>query len=266
MRFKSLKQLQEKDFIEVKLDDLPEVISIDRYAIEKAFEINRLVNDIYKESVEWYGFTVASREKPESIIDIGLPRNERNIQQYTSINPEMIVDFQDSLPHHLIINGWIHSHASLEFKRFSGTDEANNMTVLDYVSPSLKRPVAKKEIRIKDWSFLVENEYNERDLAKGNVSLITTTKLSSARLLETIFGSFCFCLVIGDDGWHEQKICYKKRGILTGDTLYESTEAELSLFDSGRKLSNSDTASLASKVRENIRPLTNSPPEHLERM
>ncbi len=267
MRLKSLKQLDRTKLIEVELGRLPERILIDRYALDKAFKISRLVTELREESIEWYGFTIGERKRPEEVVDIGLPENERNAQQYTSINPEMILDFQDSLPGHLLINGWIHSHADLEFKRFSGTDELNNRTVLEYVSPSLKKPVAKKEIRIEDWSFLEENKYGKRDLAKGSVSLITDTKISSARLLETVFGSFCFCIVIGDNGWHEQKICYKKRGILTGDTGYECLEeAELVLFDSGRKLVDSEMESLASKVRESIRPVTSPPPERLERM
>lgn len=266
MRFKSLREIEREKPLEIKLDGLPREIKIDLYAKEKAFMISELVRDIHEESVEWYGFTLASKENPESIIDIGLPRNEQNVQQYTSINPEMIEQYQESLPEYLIINGWIHSHASLEFKRFSGTDEENNITVLEYVSPSLKKPIAKKEVKVKKWSFLIENEFGDEKLREGNVCLITDVPVSTARLLETIYGSFCFCLVIGDDGWHEQQIYYKKRGILTGETFYDTHEAELAVFDSGRKLFRSEITTLAEKVRENIRPVTSPPPEQIERM
>ena len=266
MRFKSLKEIKKEKPLEVELDVLPDKIEIDRYAMEKAFKISELVQDIHGESVEWYGFTIAYRREPGRITDIGLPRNEKNAQQYTSINSEMISEYQESLPEHLIINGWIHSHADLEFKRFSGTDEDNNLTVLEYAALSLKKPIAKKEVKIREWNFLRENDFNEKDLKDGNAVLITDVPVSRARLLETIYGSFCYCLVIGDDGWHQQKILYKKRGILTGVTFYDSSEADLDIIDTGRKITRSEVVMLRERVRENIHPLTSPPSERLERM
>ncbi len=266
MRFKSLDQLHRGKPLKIELDRLPDAIPIDRYALEKAFKISELVTEIYGESVEWYGFTIGQKAESECIIDIAIPRNEQNIKQYTSVEPAVIAQYQDSLPEYLIINGWIHSHASLEFKRFSGTDEQNSRAVLEYVSPLLRKPVAKKEIVIENWAFLVEKNHDEEDLKAGNVSLITDVPVSSARLLETVYGSFCYCLVIGDDGWHEQQIWHKRRGILTGETIYETIDTNLAIFDSGRKLSKSDILSLSEKVKENIHPVNLPPPERLERM
>ncbi len=266
MRFKTLKQLQRRKPYEVRLCNLPEVVTIDSYAKEKAYRINELVYEVHGEIVEWYGFTLATKSEPRIITDIGLPRNEENLQQHTSIAPEMIARYQETLPGHLVINGWIHSHGDLEFRRFSETDNENNITVLEFAYTSIKKQIAKKEVKIKQWSFLVENEYSDEDFRSGNACLITDVPITSARLFETVYGGFCFCLVIGNDGWHEQQIYYKKRGILTGESFVDKKEAELKIVDSGRKLSNAEISALEKKVRENIHPVTAPPPERLERM
>lgn len=266
MRFKSLSELKRPEIYEVVLGVLPDHIRMTRYARAKAFKINELVREIHKESFEWYGYTLAKKNEPEIIEDIGLPPNEHNLYHYTSIDPGKIAGYQDSLPSGVVINGWIHSHGNLEFKRFSGTDEENHVTVLDYVSAQLRRPVSKREVVVKDFAFLLRGEYTERDLQRGSVCLITDAPVSEARILETIYGSFCYCIVIGDEGWHEQEIYYKKRGILSGETSVNKRDAELSIVDTGRLLTPADIEILSQEVEERLQPITVPPPERIERM
>jgi hypothetical protein len=255
MRFKSLAGLKRREPRKILLATLPEDIFITRFALDKAFKINELVRDIFKESFEWYGFTLATRDQPEIIIDIGLPRNEENILEYASLIPEKIAAFQDDLPPDVVINGWIHSHGSLEFRKFSGVDEANQRTVLDYVTTKLRQPIAKREIVINDLVFLVEGNYQEPDLERGSVSLITDTPIQEVTLLETVYGGFCYAIVVGDQGWHHQEIHYKHRGILSGYTVVQSREAELSYVDSERSLSAEDLRLLRHEVQEKIQPI-----------
>jgi hypothetical protein len=263
MRFKSLKDLKRRPPQEIFLAALPEDIQITRFALDKAFKINELVRTIHKESLEWYGFTLAAREHPEVVIDIGLPRNEENILEYASLGPEKIAAYQEALPPEVVINGWIHSHGSLEFRKFSSVDEDNQRTVLDYVTTRLRQPVAKRELVIQDLVCLVKGQYQEQDLEKGSVNLITDAPVREAALLETVYGGFCYAIVIGDDGWHSQEIHYKNRGILSGYTMVASREAELRLLDSA-PLSTADVHLLSEEVREKIQPITYKP-EKLER-
>ncbi len=265
MRFKSLSDLKRREPREIVLATLPQAIPITRFALDKAFKINELVCTIHKESFEWYGFTLASREHPETVVDIGLPPNEENILEYAILAPEKIAAYQEALPPDVVINGWIHSHGSLELRKFSSIDDENQRTVLDYVTTRLRQPVAKREIVIKDLVCLAKGQYQESDLEKGSVNLITDAPVREAALLETVYGGFCYAIVIGDEGWHHQEIHYKSRGILSGYTVVESREAELNLIASERSLSAADVQLLSEEVQEKIQPITYKP-EKLERV
>ncbi|MDI6852019.1 MAG: hypothetical protein QME75_00240 [Deltaproteobacteria bacterium] len=265
MRFKSLTGLKRREPREIMLAALPEDIAITRFALDKAFKINELVRKSFKDSFEWYGFTLAARDRPETIIDIGLPVNEENILEYASLVPEKIAAFQEELPPDLVINGWIHSHGSMDLRKFSAVDEANQRTVLDYVTTKLRQPVAKREIVIDDLVCLVEGRYQETDLAKGSVSLITDRPVQEAVLLETIIGGFCYAIVVGDGGWHHQEIHYKKRSILSGHAAIRSRAAELRYVESERRLSEDDVRLLRAEVLEKIRPVPYKP-DVIERM
>ena len=259
MRFKSLSELKRPNFYERELATLPQAIAMAEYAMVKAFKINELVRTIHQESYEWYGYTIADRDDPELIVDIGLPRNDQNFVEYTSIAPESIAAYQESLPTDQLINGWIHSHGSLGYRQFSSTDQQNQVTVLHYATALLRKPVAKKEVVINDLVLLVKDRCTEEDFAKGNVSLITDTPVREARILETIYGGFCYAIVVGDDGWHEQAIHYRTRGILSGQTTEESKEAEIILVDTGRSLTRREVEVLAEEVKTKIQPMTWTP-------
>lgn len=264
MRFKSLAELRRPGSYERVLADLPQAIAVAAYAMAKAFKINELVRAVHKESYEWYGYTIAARDDPERIVDIGLPRNDQNLVEYTSISPESIAAYQESLPPDRVINGWIHSHGSLGYKQFSGTDEQNQVTVLNYVTTLLRKPVAKREVVIKDLVLLLEDRCTEEDLAKGSVSLITDAPIGEARILETVYGGFCYAIVVGDDGWHQQEIHYKSRGILSGQTAETKREAEIILMHTDRSLTREDIEALIEEVRTKIQPMSWMP-ERFER-
>ena len=255
MRFKKLAELKRSEAYEVLLASLPEEIRLTGYARAKAFKISELVREVHGDSYEWYGYTLGSRDNPEVISDIGLPKNDENIQQYTSIGPENIAAYQETLPGDLIINGWIHSHGELELKEFSGIDAQNQQVVLDYVTALVKRPVAKRELVIKDLALLVEGRWGPKDLEKGSVSLITDVPVAAARIMETVYGGFCYAMVIGDAGWHRQEIHYKRRGILSGQTSISKRIAEVMELETSGTFPPSEIAALQEEVRTKIQPL-----------
>jgi len=266
MRFKNLSELNRSESREVSLATLPQDITMANTALQKAFKINELVRTIHEESYEWYGYTLASSENPELITDIGLPKNDLNLHDYTTLGSERIAEFQESLSKDMMINGWIHSHGALNYRHFSKTDEQNHRVVLDFISARLRKPLAKKEIAIQDLVLLVKDEHADRDFEKGSVALITDAPVTEATIMETIYGSFCYCIVIGDEGWHEQEIHYRERGILSGHTTVSSKKAEIKLIDAGKTLTQSDISSLSEEVEEKINPHTDPPPELIERM
>lgn len=254
MKIKSLSEIRMGKTLRFKLKDLPSEIHITEYAFKKAFKISELVRHIFEGSFEWYGFTIANRNNPELIVDIGLPVNEQNVQYYANINPQMIAEFQQSLDVEYIINGWIHSHADLGYKEFSETDERNQITVLDFVSSLLRKPVEKREILIRELSILTEGKYEKKDLERGSVTLITDVPVGSARLLETVYGSFSYSILIGDEGWHIQQIHYKTTGILSGQTHIEKKDAELIKVETGITFSEKDIDKLGRLIRERLNP------------
>jgi hypothetical protein len=256
VRFKSLGALKIPEPKEIVLATLPQDLKITRYALTKAFKISELVRQLHQESFEWYGFTIAAKAAPELVIDIGLPKNAENFNEYTRIGPEMIADFQESLPADRLINGWIHSHGGLDYQKFSGIDAENHLTVLDFVAPLLRKRLAQKEVLIKDLVLLVKDQVADHDLARGNVTLITDVPVAEARIMESIYGGFGYGIVIGDGGWHRQEIYYQQRGILSGQTLVSKKEAELILVDTGNSLSEGDIEVLAKEVQEKIQPIT----------
>jgi hypothetical protein len=255
MRFKSLAELKRSAAYEVILAHLPEVIRLTGYAKAKAFKISELVRQVHQGSYEWYGYTLGSRDNPEVIIDIGLPKNDENIQEHTSIGPENIAAYQETLPGEMVINGWIHSHGELELQEFSGIDQENQQVVLDYVTALVKQPVAKRELVIRDLAFLVEGRWRAADLERGSVSLITDVPVSAARIMETVYGGFCFAIVIGDSGWHRQEIHYKRRGILSGQTSISKKAAEIIELETSGPLSQAEIMALREEVRTKIQPL-----------
>jgi hypothetical protein len=266
MRFKSLSELTRPEPKEVILATLPQEISMALYAKAKAFKINELVREIHQESYEWYGFTLADKSNPELIADIGLPKNDQNLLDFTTIGAERIAEYHETLPEEAIINGWIHSHGALKYKHFSHTDEENQATVLDFVTARLRWIVAKKEVPIQDIHFLLKGEFEEEDLAKGSVSIITDGVISEATIMETIQGGFCYSIVIDDEGWHEQEIHYKERGVLSGHRVVRKKSSEIVFIDTGRSLTEADIGLLSVEVEEKIQPNINPPPELIERM
>ena len=266
MRFKNLSQLKRPTPLEITLKSLPRHILMAEYAREKAFKINELVKLTFEESFEWYGFTLADQDHPEQIIDIGLPQNDLNLQDYTALGSERIAQFQESLPKELLINGWIHSHGALQYKHFSQTDEQNHLIVLDFVAPRTRKPLSKKEVSVQDLVLLEKDRFVEKDMQKGSVCLITDGPITEAKIMETVYGSFCYSIVIGDGGWHEQAIHCRKRGVLSGQTTLSSKAAQIEFVDTGKTLSQHDINALSDEVKEKIKPHTDPPPELIERM
>ena len=277
MRFKALKDLSRAAPLEVRLASLPQEIFITDYAKAKAFAVSELVRRVHGEAFEWYGFTLAERTRPEIIVDVGLPENTENLESYTSLSPERIAAFQETLPEGHIINGWLHSHGELEYRHFSPVDDLNQATVLDYVTSLLRVPVAQKEVVIRDLALGVLGEDESSNLAlqkispgsappaPASVTLLTDVPVARAQLLETVYGGFCFAIVIGDTGWTEQEIHYKTRGVLTGETIVSQQPAELTLVTTGKLLTDSDLEALEQEVKDRVRPITHKP-ENIERM
>jgi hypothetical protein len=269
VRFKALGDLSRTAPREIVLAKLPEHILMTDYAKAKAFLVSELVRRVHEAAFEWYGFTLGERRNPALIVDVGLPGNDANQENYTSLSPEGIVAYQETLPDGLVINGWLHSHGTLEYRDFSPVDEVNQQTVLDYVTSLLMVPVAQKEVIIDDLALLTMGQEEalasplERDperaaasLAPPSVTLITDVPVGRARLLETVHGGFCFAIVIGDEGWTRQEIHYKTRGILTGETLVSHREvADLTLVKTGKILTPSVQEDLEEQVRERLRPV-----------
>ena len=266
MRFRDLSQLKRPEPLTIKLGSLPQHILMTAYAREKAYKINELVGTIFEESFEWYGFTLAHKNRPEFIVDIGLPKNDLNLQDYTALGSERIAEFQESLREDFVINGWIHSHGALNYRHFSHTDEQNHLTVLDFVAARTRKPLAKKEVAIQDMILLQKDRFDKKDMEKGSVSLITDQPITEAKIMETVYGSFCYSIVIGDEGWHEQKIHFQERGILTGHTTVRSKAADIEFVDTGKSLSQVDIHALSDEIKEKIKPHSDPPPEVIERM
>jgi len=126
--------------------------------------------------------------------------------------------------------------------------------------------VAKREIAIGDLTLLLKDQFVEEDLARGSVCLITDAPITAATIMETIYGSFCYAIVIGDQGWHQQQIHYKETGVLSGSTSLSDREAEIMLVDTGRVLTDLDIDQLKVEVEEKVRPNKNPPVEMMERM
>jgi hypothetical protein len=266
MRFKDLSQLKRPEPLKITLGSLPQHILMVKYAKDKAFKISELVGVIFEKSFEWYGFTLANKDHPELIVDIGLPQNDLNLQDYTTLGSRRIAEYHESLPEDVIINGWIHSHGALNYKHFSHTDEENHLTVLDFVAARTRKPLAKQEVAIQDLVLLEKDRFVEKDMEKGSVCLITDGPVTEAKIMETVYGSFCYSIVIGDEGWHKQEIHYWERGILSGLTTASSKSANIEFVDTGRFLSQSDISALSNEVEKKIKPHTDPPPELIERM
>ena len=161
MRFKDLSRLKRPEPLEITLGNLPQNILMAAYAKDKAFKINELVGIIFEKSYEWYGFTLAEKDRPELIVDIGLPQNDLNLNDYTSLGSATIAEYQESLPEDTIINGWIHSHGALNYRHFSHTDEQNHLTVLDFVTARTRKPLSKKEVAIQDLILLEKDRFDK---------------------------------------------------------------------------------------------------------
>jgi hypothetical protein len=266
MRFKTLSQLKRPEPLKIILGTLPQNILMAEYARTRAFKISEMVREIFKDSYEWYGFTLADPVHPEFVIDIGLPENNMNLQDYTTLSSKKIAGFHESMPKNRIINGWIHSHGALHYKHFSTTDEKNNRTVLDFVAAGTRKALAKKEIPIQDLVLLEKDRFSEKDLEKGTVSLITDQPITEAKIVETVYGSFCYCIVIGDDGWHEQQIHYREKSVLSGHSTVWSQSTNIEFVDTRRTLNPEEIQAIANEVKAKIRPNLNPPPELIERM
>lgn len=252
--------------LEVALGELPASVRMTGFAHAKAFAISSMVRELYGESYEWYGLTLGDERRPEIITDIGLPRNARNLRQYTQLETADLLAFQEEVPAGRVINGWIHSHGDLQVHDFSPVDEVNHRTVLEYVASRLRCPVAKKEIRIEGLTVLQENSWSPEQMKEGSVTVLTDGPLGRVRLLETVYGSFCFALVIGDAGWMQSRLLTKRRGILTGIAVYEDRDVPFVVEEPREGLTEAQRESLKEEIQRKIRPPGSDPPELIERL
>lgn len=264
MRFKSLSALKRRPPEEVVLAQLPQKVFMTSYARDKALKISQLVREIHGRSFEWYGFTLAEAAHPELIVDVGLPPNDQNRIEYTALAAQPIAAFQASLPPYRLINGWIHSHGVLKYAHFSETDRKNHLTVLDFVTSRAKRVLSKREVIIGDLSLLAENQYTPQRLQEGSVTLVTDRPVTTARLLESVYGGFSYAIVIGDSGWHVQEVHYKKTAVLSKETSVDFQEAELVVHDTPPLFADADARALEQTVRDAINPAARA--ENIERM
>lgn len=266
MRVKRLSDLKRPSLLEIPLGRFPDRITMTGYARHKALAVSALVRELYGGSYEWYGLTLGEEGRPEVITDIGLPRNAANLQQYTSLDSRDLLAFQEELRLGLVVNGWIHSHGDLNYHGFSPVDEANHRVVLDYVASRVRLPLVKKEIRIDGLKVASADEAPEESLKEGTVTILTDAPVRRARILETVYGAFCFAVLIGDAGWMLHHIVTKTRGILTGTTVYDRVDAPLVVEEPNRTLTEAETEKLRQEVQRKVRPPGADPPEHLERL
>lgn len=266
MRVKRLADIRRPSLLEIPLGRFPDRVIMTGYALNKALAVSALVREIHGGSYEWYGLTLGEESRPEVITDIGLPRNAANLPQYTSLDGADLLAFQEELDTGRLVNGWIHSHGDLNYHGFSPVDEANHRVVLDYVASRVRRPLVKKEVRVEGLTLAVADEAGTRDLRDGTVTILTDVPVTSATILETVYGAFCFAVLIGDSGWILQRIVTKTRGILTGTTGYGSLEAPLVIAEPQRALTEAEKEDLREEVQRKIRPPGADPPEHLERL
>ena len=258
MRIESLGDLMRSPPKEYRFIEPLHDVQMTDYALEKAFRISKLVKKVHRQSVEWYGFMIADIEDPYLTIDVGLPQNATNAHAYTGITAQQIDAFQRGLPPDRIVNGWIHSHADLNYRQFSGTDLANHWTVLDYVGSVIKEAVSKREIRIDDLSRLVQDQLDERDMRQGSLSLVTDVPVDEVALFEQIMGSSAYAVVIGDEGWSCQEVIHKEYGLVTGATTYnrqsDIDEVGLVIEQSGVRMTWKEQRMLKKQVKHCIRP------------
>lgn len=266
MKVKRLADLKRPSMLEIRLGRFPDRVTMTGYARNKALAVSAVVRELYGGSYEWYGLTVGEESRPEVIIDIGLPRNAANLQQYTSLDSRDLLAFQEELQSGWVINGWIHSHGDLNYHDFSPVDEANHRVVLDYVASRVRRPLVKREIRIDGLTVVAGKDVPEEKLKEGTVTILTDGPVGKARILETLYGAFCFAVLVGDSGWMLQRIVTKTRGILTGTSVYGNMEAPLVLEAPHRELTEGEMEKLREEVRRKVRPPGADPPEHLERL
>ena len=90
--------------------------------------------------------------------------------------------------------------------------------------------------------------------------------VTKVTIMETVYGNFCYGIVIGDEGWHERVIYYQEKGILSGHTTVSSRPAEVVFVDTGRSLTQSDISAVSDEVEVKIHPNTDPSPEMMERM
>ena len=261
MIIKDLRELRKREGLEIILGELPNKVKITDYALEKGFKINELVREIYGRSYEWYGFLIARMKEPEIIIDIGLPKNKENDYSYTSVDPEGIGKFLDELrknsKEEYFINGWIHSHGRLNYRRFSYIDQENMKKVLNFVSSFTTRPIAKKEIIINNLTVVTKNKGPIEEILKkdkGSITIVTQKEPGEIKIFDTIYGAFAYSIVIGDERWSEQEIMYRKYSLISKIDEYWTNETEIELIQTNKRISDREIEALKKEIDEKINP------------
>jgi hypothetical protein len=98
MKLKTISAFTRREPREIVLASLPSEILIAHFARDKTLAINELIRTVHGDSLEWYGYTLGEKAKPDLVLDVGLPRNGQNGPDYTALTPQMIQKYQESLP------------------------------------------------------------------------------------------------------------------------------------------------------------------------
>ena len=252
MKLQSLSSLKKKELETIIISELPTEIKMTTYAKEKAYTVNKLIREICGSSLEWYGFTLADKSDPEIIIDIGLGKNAANQAGYTKIEPRDIDDFLRAKPENTIINGWIHSHGNLGFHQFSGTDDRNHKTVLDFVAGSTSKVIGYSEIPIQRLVITSAEDMSPEKMKDCTIAIVTEIAVESAKLMEKIEGSFSYGVVVDDSGWHEQEIHFVKTKPLSKTSETDRINAEIADIIVEKTITAEDLIALKKELEKKI--------------
>jgi len=215
-------------------------LQITQYAMDRAFTYARLVCEVTEAENECIGYLITPKKNKGRVVsDVYLPKEQEVSGASVEISPEDVIKAGREIDQQgYRVLGWWHSHAGMSTFH-SGTDERNQMTVLNAISPvNFVSEINKKmigngnlEVIVEDGKLVVIDRKNSGVRYIMDVKDPSGIELASLRIEEESRTGFAYSLVVHDT---RKKYLFKtKKAKKIGKILSPSCEDEEATIKKG---------------------------------
>ncbi len=266
------------DLFEQRQDDakegmkLPGKVRVGEGALKKAYTLCRIVTEINRTPLEWYGLTISRQDDPGVVRDFIFGEQTDN-GCHTHLDGTEVSRLSEELIRYRpewLVSGWVHSHADMGVFFSDNIDRPNMLTVLNSVylntRQRFKKPYKLIEgIRNSQYEKLTGNFRISGSLETDPEILFSVPerlsqlsedeikRLLDMEIWQPVLAGWSSSVVVNNRGEIKGYLSYREEYPLSGKSNSWGVPAEIEVVCGQEYQLRVDEASLANEVRAKIK-------------